>query len=199
MHLLSKCPSPLLCMLALVTTAGAIGCSSSTALTGETLDPLTSATISFSEHPLVFYRDVSGRAAFAKDYVYLAPVAVNRSGDYRYFVWLGIWTVNGEAFTDTARDGFESIVLVADGEPLQLEIAGWTIDAIGASEPVYVKPVASAADAYYELTFDQLRQLAEADNLRLQIGGNDSDRFGPWDKQRPGKAALLEFVNGPTY
>ena len=186
-------------MLALVTAIGANGCSSSTALTGEKLDPVTSATITFSEHPLVFYRDVSGRAAFAKDYVDLAPVAVNRGGNYRYYVWLGIWTVNGEASTDATPDGFESIVLVADGEPLQLEITGWTIDAIGATEPVYVKPVASAADAYYELTFDQLRLLAEADNLRLRIGGADGDLFEPWDKQRSGKAALLEFVNGPTY
>ena len=199
MRLLSKCPSSLLCILALVTAAGANGCSSSTALTGEKLDPVTSVTIRYSGHPLVFYRNVSGRAAFAKDYVDLAPVEINRGGDYRYYVWLGIWTVNREASTVATRDGFESIVLIADGEPLQLEITGWSIDAIGASEPVYVKPVASAADAYYELTFDQLRQLAEADNLRLQIGEGDSDVFEPWDKQRPGKAALIEFVNGPTY
>ena len=199
MHLLSKRPSPLLCVLALVTAASVCGCSSSTALTGEKLDPVTSATISYSEQPLVFYRDVSGRAALAKDFVYVAPVAVNRSGDYRYYIWLGIWTVNGEASTDATRDGFESVVLVADGELLPLEITGWTIDAIGASEPVYLKPVASAAEAYYELTLNQLRLLAEADELRLQIGGNDRDMFEPWDRQRRGKAALLEFINGPTY
>ena len=199
MHSLLKHPSLLLCALALVMATGVFGCSASTALTGEKLDPVTSATISFSEQPLVFYRDVSGRAAFAKDYVYVAPIEVNRSGDYSYYIWLGIWTVNGDASTDATRDGFESIVLIADGEPLPLEIAGWTIDAIGASEPVYLKPVASAADAYFELTFEQLRLLAEADELRLQIGGSDRDMFEPWDKQRRGKAALLELIDGPTY
>jgi hypothetical protein len=199
MLFLSKRPSPLLFVLALVTAAGVCGCSSSTALTGEKLDPLTSATISYSEQPLVFYRDVSGRAALAKDFVYVAPVAVNRGGNYRYFIWLGIWTVAGEASTDAMRDGFESILLVADGAPLQLAVTGWTVDAIGASEPVYSKPVASAADAYYEVTLDQLRPLAEALHLRLLIGGNALDMFEPWDDQRRGKAALLEFIDGPAY
>ena len=199
MNLLSKLPSPLLFLLALVTAAGVCGCSSSPALTGEKLDPVTSATISYSEQPLVFYRDVSGRAALAKDFVYMAPVAVNHGGNYRYYIWLGIWTVAGEASTDATRDGFESILLIADGEPLQLEITGWTVDAIGVSEPVYSKPVASAADAYYELTLDQLRPLAEADNLRLLIGGNALDMFEPWDDQQRGKAALLEFMDGPAY
>ena len=199
MNRLSRRSSPFLYVLALVTAAGLCGCSASTALTGEKLDPATSASISYSEQPLIFYRDASGRAALAKDFVYVAPVAVNRGGNYRYYLWLGIWTVSGETSKDATRDGFESIVLVADGEPLQLEITGWTIDAIGASEPVYSKPVASAADAYYELTFDQLRPLAEANHLRLLIGGNDPGLFEPWDDQRRGKAALLEFIDGPAY
>ena len=199
MLFLSKRPSALLCVLALVAAAGVCGCSSSTALTGEKLDPVTSATISYSEQPLIFYRDVSGRAALAKDLVYVAPVAVNRGGNYRYYIWLGIWTVAGEESPDATRGEFESIILIADGEPLQLEITGWTVAAIGASEPVYSKPVASAADAYYELTLDQLRPIAEAEHLRLHVGGNGRDMFEPWDDQRRGKAALLEFIDGPAY
>ena len=199
MPLLTKRPSALLCALALVTAAGVCGCSSSTALTGEKLDPVTSATISYSEEPLIFYRDVSGRAALAKDFVYVAPVAVNRGGNYRYFIWLGIWTVAGEESPDAARDGFESILLIADDEPLHLEITRWTVAAIGASEPVYSKPVASATDAYYELTLEQLRPLAEAEHLRLHIGGDARDMFEPWDDQRRGKAAILEFIGGPSY
>jgi hypothetical protein len=199
MLFLSKRPSALLCVLALVAAAGVCGCSSSTALTGEKLDPVTSATISYSKQPLIFYRDVSGRAALAKDFVYVAPVAVNRGGSYRYYIWLGIWTVAGEESPDATRDGFESILLIADGEPLQLEITGWTVGAIGASEPVYSKPVASAADAYYELTLDQLRPVAEAEQLRLHIGGNGRNMFEPWDDQKRGKAAMLEFIGGPTY
>lgn len=196
---ITKCPSLCRCVLLLITAAVVGACSSSTALTREMLDPVTSVTITYIEQPLVFYRDVRGRDAFAKDYVYVAPVEVNRSGDHRYYIWLGVWTGNGTGSANSGPEGFASITLLADGVPVELEIAGWRPDTIGASEPVYAKPAASAADAYYELTFDQLRLLAEADEIRLQTSGNDPAMFEPWDDQRRGKAALLEFLNGPIY
>jgi hypothetical protein len=45
----------------------------------------------------------------------------------------------------------------------------------------------------------QLRLLAEAAELRVHTDGSDRLAFEPWDNQERGKAALLEFVNGPTY
>jgi hypothetical protein len=67
------------------------GCSSNAGLVMNKLDPRTSVTITYNKSPMVFYHDVSGRAAHARDYVYLAPIEVNRSGNYRYYLWLGIW------------------------------------------------------------------------------------------------------------
>jgi len=103
------------------------------------------------------------------------------------------------ARTDLARNGFESIVIFADGEPLPLEIAGWTAAAIGASEPVYLKPVASAADAYYEVTFDQLRLIAEAKDVRLHSAGPRTESYEPWDDQRSARAGLIEFLASSAY
>ncbi len=177
----------------------ATGCSSNGGLVTNKLDPQTSVTISHTQSPMVFYRDVSGRAAYARDYVHLAPLEVNRSGSYRYYLWLGIWNTMEDARTDQARDGFESIVIFADGEPLPLEIAGWTEHAIGASEPVYLKPVASAADAYYEVTLDQLRLIAEARNIRLQSTGARSNNYEPWDDQTSARAGLIEFLDASVY
>jgi hypothetical protein len=148
---------------------------------------------------MVFYRDVSGRAAYARDYVHVAPLEVNRSGAYRYYLWLGIWNTMEDARSDQSRDGFESIVVFADGEPLPLEIAGWTATAIGASEPVYLKPVASAADAYYEVTLDQLRLISEAKDVRLQSTGKRRGSYEPWDDQKSAKAGLIEFLDGSVY
>lgn len=147
---------------------------------------------------MIFYRDVSGRAAHARDFVYVAPLEVNRSGSYRYYLWLGIWTLMKNAGADGQRDGFESVVVFADGEPLPLEVAGWTADAIGASEPVYMKPVGSAADAYYEVTIDQLRVIAEAKEVRLLSTGPRRESYEPWDDQKSAKASLIEFL-GATF
>ena len=39
-------------------------------------------------------------------------------GEYSYFLWLGIWSTISDADRSYERDGFESITLFADGEPL---------------------------------------------------------------------------------
>jgi len=175
------------------------GCSSDSAMVRDQLDPVTSVTISYCQTPMVFYRDVSGRAAYARDFVHLAPLEVNRGGDFRYYLWLGIWNTMEDPRVDQSRDGFESIVIFADGEPLPLEIAGWTVAAIGASKPVYLKPVASAADAYYAVTVDQLRLIAEARDVRLITTGSRNESYEPWDNQRSARESLTEFLEGSVY
>ena len=174
-------------------------CSSESRLIVDQMDPVTSVTISYSQTPMVFYRDVSGRAAYARDFVHMAPLEVNRSGDYRYYLWLGIWNTMADSQSGPSRDGFESIVIFADGEPLPLEVAGWTVSAIGASKPVYLKPVASAADAYYRVSVDELRLIAEAKDVRLQSTGPRHDSYEPWDDQRAAKAGLIEFLGRSVY
>lgn len=175
------------------------GCASNSALISSHIDPVTSVTVSYSRTPMVFYRDVSGRAAYARDFVHMAPLEVNRSGEYRYYLWLGIWTTMANAGPTQPRDGFESIVVYADAEPLPLHLAGWAGDAIGLSEPVFLKPVASATDAYFAVSIDQLRLIMEAKDLRLQIIGPRDDTYEPWDDQRSGKASLVEFLKGSVY
>jgi hypothetical protein len=93
------------------------------------------------------------------------------------------------------RDGFESITLFADGEPLQLELVGWTLESIGVSEPVYVKPVASAADAYYRVTIDQIRVIANASEIELHAGTAPVRVYLMWDRQGSAHASMREFVD----
>lgn len=175
------------------------GCSSGGSLLPSKMDPLTAVTITYTRAPMVFYRDESGRAAYARDYVHLGPLEVNRSGTYSYYLWLGIWNTLQDTSSGEPRDGFDSIVVFADGEPLPLEISGWTPAAIGASEHAYMKPVASAADAYYSVTVDQLRVIAEAKDLRLQSSGPRAKSYELWDSQASAKAGLTEFLSESVY
>lgn len=158
------------------------------------LDPETSVTITFGDNPVVFYRDVAGRAAYAKDYIHMGSLQVNRSGDYSYYLWLGIWKTMEDASPGQTLDGFESIVIYADGEPLPLESSGWTPSAIGASQPVYTKPVATAVESYYRVTIDQLRLMAEATDLRIQSGGAQAESFELWDEQRSARYELYGAI-----
>lgn len=170
-------------------------CSSSTSLITETLDPVTGVTVLRGTAPVVLYHDNSGYAAHARDYVYLGPVEVNRMGNYSYYLWLGIWsTMRYEERQSEQRDGFESVILFVDGEPLPLEFAGWTLDAIGVTQPVYVKPVASAADAYYRVTIDQIRLIAESSDIQLRAGTAKPRVYSLWENQGSAYASLRAFL-----
>ena len=180
---------------ALALAAQVSACTSPSSLVQETLDPVTGVTVLRATAPVVLYHDNSGYAAHARDYVYLGPVEVNRMGTYSYYLWLGIWsTIRSEDRQSSQRDGFESVILFVDGEPLPLEFAGWTLDAVGVTEPLYVKPVASAADAYYRVTIDQIRLIAEADDIQLRAGTAKPRAYSLWDNQGSAYASMRAFL-----
>ena len=175
--------------------AAIAACSSGGPLVSETLDTQTGVTVLRATVPMILYSDNSAYAAHARDFVYLGPIEVNTSGVRSHYLWFGIWsTIRDEERLSTNRNGFESVVLFIDGEPLPLELAGWTLDAIDVSQPAYVKPVASAADAYYRVTLDQVRLLAGADRIELRVGTAGPRSFELWDQQQASRAAFREFA-----
>lgn len=198
---MSTCPSvrffPLLsAVLAVVLTSCASGPS---ALTREFLDTGTGVTVTASRVPLVLYRDNPAAAAYARNVVHLGPVEINRSGDYRYFLWVGIWNTLQSADAFRSRDGFETIILVVDNEPMALDLAGWTPAAINTSAPVYLRPVASASEAYYPLTIDQIRVIAEARDISLRTTGNSPREYVLWSAQGSARQGLLAFLDRVGY
>lgn len=182
-------------VIALIAALIIAGCASSGPALREKLDPLTGVTVTYTNTPLIMYRDNSGRAAYAKNYIHLGPIQVNRGGTYQHYLWLTAWNTIDSPTPAENQDDLDSIVIFADGEPLLLDLAGRTPEAIGTSEPVYLKPVASAADAYYRVTADQIRLIVEARDLRLRTTGGRSREFGLWDDQRAARSDLREFLN----
>lgn len=174
-------------------------CGSNRTLVVDQLDPVTGVTVTRATTPLVLYRDTSARAAYARDYVNLGPIQVNRMGQFRYFLWLGVWSTMQGWESSRSRDAFETITVFADGEPLQLELQGWSIAAIGATEPVYLKPVASSIDAYYEATFDQIRLIAEASEIRLHTGPTQPLTYEPWDDQDSALSSMRAFIRSTAF
>lgn len=183
------------CLCALLIAVMAAGCASTPPIVREKLDPLTGVTVAFNNTPLIMFRDDSGRAAFARNYVHMGPIQVNRSGNYQHYLWLGAWNTMQSVGPAEQQDSLESVVLFVDGEPMSLDLAGWTPEAIGVSEPVYLKPVASSVDAYYRVTADQIRLIAESTDLALRTSGAKAREFSPWGSQQIARSELLEFLN----
>ncbi len=172
----------------------AAGCASNETTTLQNLDPETGVTITRATEPLVMYRDMSAYSAFGREYVYLGPIQVNNMGQREYYLWLGIWGSSDSADPGLRMNDFESVVLYADGEPLGLEIKGWTPGSIGASTDVYIKPVPSALDGYYRVTIDQMRLIAESRDLELRAGATRPQRYVPWDSVREATQAMVAFL-----
>ncbi|HKJ20264.1 MAG TPA: hypothetical protein VJ993_06355, partial [Woeseiaceae bacterium] len=157
-------------IICLITLAFLSACAGPGALVTDQLDPLTGVTVTRATKPLVLYRDRSAQSAFGRDYVYLGPLEINNMGERRYYFWFGVWSTSDSVDRGSTLDNFESVVIYADGEPLSLQLAGTTLGSIGVSEPVYVKPTASATDAFYAVTIDQIRLVAESRDLELRVG-----------------------------
>ena len=177
----------------LLAAATLCGCGATPPAVNDTLDPLTGVTITSSSTPLVMYRDEPSRAAYARNFLHVGPLQINRMGDHQYFLWVGIWSTMRTPDVTASQSGFDSIILFVDGEPLPLDASGWTPAAIGTSEHVYVKPVASTLDVYYRVTTDQIRFIAEGSDIRLQTTGSSPRNFELWDEQTSAKEALRAF------
>jgi len=171
-----------------------VGCSGTTALVADKMDPVTGVTITSASKPLVFYRDRSAQAAYARDYIYLGPIEVNNMGQRNYYIWLGIWGTSDSTDKSAQLDDFESIVVFADGEPLSLDVKGWTPESIGISTPVYAKPVASSTDGYYRVTIDQIRLIAEASDLEVRAGSVRPQRYSPWNTAATPSTSTRAFL-----
>ena len=172
------------------------GCVGPDSLALERMDPLTGVTVTRAPEPMVMYRNLSGQSAFGREYVYVGPVQVNKMGQRSHFLWLGIWRTADASDPAQTIDDFETIVIYADGEPLSLEAAGWTPGAVGLSESAYAKPVASAVDGYYAVTIDQMRLIAESNDLELRAGSLQPQRYVPWDSVQEASQTMVTFLLG---
>jgi hypothetical protein len=171
------------------------GCAASSRSVHDGLDPLTGVTVTYSKTPIVLYRENPAHAAYARNYLHLGPIEVNKSGNYKYYLWLGIWSTLQPNVSSERLDEFESIVVIADGEPLLLDSVGWTPASIETSVPVYPKPVATALDVYYRVTADQIRVIANARDLQLRTTGATPLEFNVWDEQKAARRDINEFLH----
>jgi len=160
----------------------------------EKLDELTAVTVTFARTPLVMSPDTNFDGDARRDYVQIGAIEVNKMGALQYYLWLGVTEVDPIAKMNTQPEGFRSIVFSVDDESFQLDIRGWTPEAIGASEPVYQKLFSNSVDAYYQVTLDQIQLLTDSDSLKLRTTGSAPKEFVSWYRQTTFQGDLTQFV-----
>lgn len=182
------------CLMRLIPLMALGACSTTEPTVSQRLDEGTGVTISYARTPFLLVHDMPAYGAYARSFVQLGAIEVNRMGSREYFLWMSTWNTDHVAGAAEHRDGFDSAVLFVDGEPIALDVHGWTHDMIGASQPIYVRPFASSTDAYYRVTINQMALIALADDLWLRTGGKQPRDFQLWDEQAAARADFVEFV-----
>lgn len=188
-------PAPVKSLILCVVAAALLtACGGSKPLVQDSLDLKTGVTVTRATDSVIFFRNRSAYAANDREYIYLGPIEINKMGQRSYYLWLGIWNQSEDVKMAPTQNDFESVVILADREPLDLQVMGWNPAKIGMSEPVYVKPVESAIDAYYGVTIDQIRVIAEARDLEIRTGPSEREHFQPWESSEAATDGLRAFV-----
>ncbi|MEO8223271.1 MAG: hypothetical protein ABI661_00550 [Gammaproteobacteria bacterium] len=150
----------------------------------EFLDEKTSATITRVEEPVAFFSDDPARAANARDYLYAAPLLVNQLGKRGWWLWLGQWSTidRGVIGATVEASDLAKVVLLVDGEPMELDVGARADSLPGISQVPYATPVATAKSFYLPLTGSQLARLGRAATVAIstETAAGDVRVWQPW-------------------
>ena len=162
----------------------------------EILDQATGATITSVDKPLIFGMERRDLAANARDYVTLAAVSVNRSGNIHYVLLTYIWSTVDKRNRDMVA-GDAIITLLADDRRIRLTSSGRTATQQGISMPLHEPPGPALAPVVYETDLETLRFIGAARNLELQTGADTvAPRYTLWDDNRASLAQFVRYLRG---
>jgi hypothetical protein len=162
-------------------------------LVHEYLDEQTAATITTGVEALVFARDRTDLAVNARDYVSLTAIEINRSGTRNYY-WFGyLWsTIDRRSDDEPLLAGGDQLVLMADGRPIQLQLASGSLRELGIGQAPLPRPGRAAVPVAFPADPESVSFAALCSDLSLvRIRAGVSDEFALW---RDAREALRNFA-----
>lgn len=143
----------------------------------EYLDETSGVTITRVGAPFTFCSDDQSRAANARDYLDAAPLALNQSGKYSWWLWLGEWSTidRGASGGEAKMPDIAVLQLIVDGEPMELDIQARVERMPGAGPLPYVGTVDTARSILLPLTSSQVARLSRADGISIRTEMTDGE------------------------
>jgi len=173
------------------------GCTGTREATGtrDYLEESTGTSITYVTEPAVFMNEQPGLASSGRDYVYLAPLRISTGGAQSCWLWLGVWsTIDRGARGEGASPLSLGVVqLVADGEPMDLDLQSTEALPGGMRRIPYATPVAPAQEFLVPVTRSQLRRLGQAHDLAL-VDRQDGGSPRQWTVDERGVEVLRQFA-----
>jgi hypothetical protein len=177
-----------------------VALSSALALAGgkpplEYLDEQTGATISAVGEPLVFAPERSSQVP-AGDYITLAAAAVDRSGDFTYFLIKYCWSAGVSGPSAGALCGAAPLVVQADDRRIELPLHEGSARDAGIGVPIHPPPFGKGTPYIYSTDLPTIRLISESHHVSLRIGSDDAPlRYVLFEDRL---SSLREFVRRVT-
>jgi hypothetical protein len=119
-------------------------------------------------------------SAAARDYLYVAPMEANDTGNRRHYLWLGSASTVDRARSGATPTSGVALLIVVDGVPMALPLTQWEPD-FGTPPHDAPAPIYSAQRA--QVTLDQLERIANAQRMEVELVTDDGAalRYELWD------------------
>jgi hypothetical protein len=129
----------------------------------------TGSNITYVKTPCAFVSEQPGLASSGRDYIYAAPMVVNRGGERSCWLWFGVWsTVDRQARNEDASPlRLGRFQIVVDGEPMDMEPQSAESQPSGIRRIIYETPVPPTQELLVPVTRSQLQRLGSARVLTL--------------------------------
>jgi hypothetical protein len=159
----------------------------------EIFDEGTGNTVSVVSKPLVFARDRTDVAAFARDYATLVAVEVDHSGDFVNYLLLYRWSTVDRRMSPPPNPDSGELKIIAEGRVLDLR----PLDAVPVSlikgAALHVPAHEDTVTHAYRVDTDVLRFVATSGTLAVRLPQEPLDTpFRMWED---GRGALREFLS----
>jgi hypothetical protein len=184
-----------LCALSLAALVIFAACSASPAHGArprELLDETTGNTVSVVSKPLVFARERTDVAAYARDYATLVATEIDQSGTYHDYLLLYRWsTVDRRMSPPPAEDAGELRIL-AEGRVFTLKPLQFMPTGLEHRRELFLPAHGDNVAHAYEVTADMLRYIANSGTLSVQMPQETLNE--PFTLWQDGRAALRDFA-----
>lgn len=172
-----------------------LGCSSAPTVKSW-LDPVSSATITAQNQPLIVARDEQTRSIDERDFAQLTAVEVNRMGERRLYLVAVLWSSAQQ--TRTAREeleqSFARVELRMGDRSTTLARHQGDIAELGIGQSPLPLPSAGTQQLFFPIEHADLTALASSNRVQLVALGqaDEPQRYVEW---QDGRRSLSDFLN----
>lgn len=158
----------------------------------EIFDEENASTLLVAAKPLVFARQRSDLAAYARDYATLVAVEIDRSGEYSQFLLLYRWSTVDRRMLPPPDPDAGALRILADGRPIDLKPLDRLPVNFAQRRELHVPKHDDVIPRGYKIDPATLHFIANSRELSVRMPQEPLDT--PFTLYEDGRNALLQFL-----